>query len=87
MSQRSNHKQVLKKITNNWCDDNHDDNFWNSYRKICYKFKYDDTINTVELTHFQYENFRILPIIEYCKIEKTPHPKSSEQFLMESIIS
>ncbi len=70
MSQRSNHKQMLKKTTDDWCDDNQIDGFLNSYRKICYKFKDDDTVNTVELTRFQYENFRILPIIEYCEIEK-----------------
>ncbi len=43
-------------------------------------------INTVELTRFQYENFRILPIIEYCKIEKISHPKISGQSLMETTI-
>ena len=80
MLERSNHKQILKKITNDWCDDDNIDSFGNSYRKICYKFKDDDTINTVELTRIQYENFRILPIIEYCKIEKISHHEIFENF-------
>ncbi len=81
MSKLSNHKQMLKKTTDDW-DDSYPDSFWNSYRKISYKFKDDDTVNTVELTRFQYENFRMLPIIEYCKIEKVSHHKISEQLLM-----
>ncbi|AJM93035.1 hypothetical protein [Nitrosopumilus piranensis] len=69
MNQRSNHKQMLEKTTDDWYDGDQTDSFWNAYRTISYKFKGDDTINTVELTRFQYENFKTLPVVEYCKIE------------------
>ncbi|WP_179372219.1 hypothetical protein [Nitrosopumilus ureiphilus] len=36
--------------------------------KIQYKFKDDKTVHTCHVTFQQYENLRILPMIEYCKI-------------------
>ena len=36
--------------------------------KIQYKFRDDKDIHTCHVTFEQYENLRILPIVEYCNI-------------------
>lgn len=36
--------------------------------KIQYKFRDDKTLHTCHVTFEQYENLRILPMVEYCDI-------------------